>query len=34
MYALYLMQPDVIAADQDLFCNSMEVHLADAIYTI
>ncbi len=32
--ALYLMQPDVLAADRDLFRDSVEDHLTDDIYTI
>ena len=32
--ALYLLQPEVLAADRDLFRDSVDEHLTDAIYTI
>jgi hypothetical protein len=32
--ALYLLQPEVLAADRDLFHDSVDDHLTDAIYTI
>jgi hypothetical protein len=32
--ALYLLQSEVLAADRDLFCNTVDDHLTDAIYTI
>jgi hypothetical protein len=32
--ALYLLQPEVLAADRDLFHDTVDDHLTDAIYTI
>jgi hypothetical protein len=32
--ALYLLQPEVLAVDHDLFRDSVDDHLTDAIYTI
>ena len=32
--ALYLLQPEVLAEDHNLFRNSVDEYLTDAIYTI